>query len=483
MSSDPLTSAPPSPPREETRSDREPRSDFLRGQMREWMEHVALAGRTQDLFELEMWLRSFERFFRIKNQPLSEKETRQLALRNWSEELRLLDNVILRAIQLCTSILTEDQVNQTRFDKYVENYLKKDDVVDPYVEKLLRQSSPEAGLTLLRESLEDLHLVLGDLVKLARIPFGTFSAVGKILYREIRRSHLLALLIDKKFKPIHDRIQNPAVAATIRVIPNATERRQAAKVFLEFFRLLHYLDYADPSRVPEEHLKNAILVFSLITSETRLLLGYIERRVLRMLSDETPLYQLYDSFVYCLPFELKKVINTELMDISVARQADNIRARVENSHGIFKDCFQQSVVQLAQIFHGEITGRDIFPDFIAKFQQSVQLRDSLATLVRAVRVFGAKKDTPSAAAMKESISAFYDTKMKYLMYRDWSGFELFFIEILKCTSIPVLLQISHRFETFLVTLYREVQKRSVLHDDGELEGPPQGVGAADFREA
>jgi hypothetical protein len=26
--------------------------------------------------------------------------------------------------------------------------------------------------------------------------------------------------------------------------------------------------------------------------------------------------------------------------------------------------------------------------------------------------------------------------MNYLMYRDWSGFELFFIEILKCTSIP-----------------------------------------------
>src|SRR5262245_52877204 len=253
MSSDPLTSAAPAPaPREETRSEKEPRSDFLRGQMREWMEQVALAGRTQDLFELEMWLRSFERFFRIKNQPLSEKETRQLALRNWSEELRLLDNVILRTIQLCTSILTEDQVNQTRFDKYVENYLKKDDVVDPYVEKLLRQSSPEAGLTLLRESLEDLHLVLGDLVKLARIPFASFSAVGKILYREIRRSHLLALLIDKKFKPIHDRIQNPAIAATIRMIPNATERRQAAKVFLEFFRLLHYLDYADPARVPEE---------------------------------------------------------------------------------------------------------------------------------------------------------------------------------------------------------------------------------------
>lgn len=466
---------------EPLRSDEGIPHDFLRGRMREWMEQVARAGKTPELFELEMWLRSFERFFPIKNQPLSEKEMRQLAFRNWSEELRLVDNVILRTVQLCTTILTEDQVNQTRFDRYVENYLKKDDIVDPYVEKLLRQTTPEAGLTILRESLEDLHLVVGDMVKLARIPYASFSAVGKILYREVRRSHLLALLVDKKFKPIHDRIQNATIAATIRGIRNLQERRQAAKVFLEFFRLLHYLDFADPVKVPEENLKNAILVFALITSETRLLLGYIERRVLKGLPPDRAMFQLYDSLVYCLPFELKKVINTELMDISVARQADNIRARVENSHGILKDCFQQSVVQLAQTFDPQVEGRDIFPDFTAKLQQSVQLRESLVRLIRAVRLFGAKKDASSATGMKDEISRFYDTKMKYLMYRDWSGFELFFIEILKCTSVPVLLQISHRFETFLVTLYREVQKRSVLHGQAEPEVPPEGVGAPESR--
>ena len=88
--------------------------------MRHWMEQVVAAGKTRDLFELEMWLRSFERFFRIKNQPLSEKQLKQLALRNWSEELRLVDDVVLRVIQLCTAILTQEQVNQTRFDQYVE---------------------------------------------------------------------------------------------------------------------------------------------------------------------------------------------------------------------------------------------------------------------------------------------------------------------------------------------------------------------------
>src|SRR5438128_4116255 len=456
----------PSDDGSEDRPDRELRSDFLRGQMRHWMDQVVASGKTRELFELEMWLRAFERFFRIKNQPLSEREAKHLALRNWSEELRLVDNVARRAVQLCTAILTEDQVNLTRFDKYIEGYLKKDDLVDPYIEKLLRQTTPEAGLTLLRDAFEDLHVLLTDLVRLSRIPYATFTSVGRILYREIRRSHLLALLIDRKFKPIHDRITNPTVAALIRSIPEDHARRQAAKVFLELFRLLHYLEFADPERVAEEDLKNTILVFALITSETRLLLAYIERRVLRNVDAESRLHEIYDSFVYSLPFEMKKVISTELVDISVARQPDIVRARVENSHGILKDCFQQSLVQLAQVFNPLVQGHDIFSDFTAKFEQSVELREQLARLVRVVREFQSRRDDASAAEMKEAISRFYDTDMKYLMYRDWSGFELFFIEILKCPSLSALLQISHRFETFLSTLHREVQKRSILQNTG-----------------
>jgi hypothetical protein len=409
-----------------------------------------------------MWLRSFERFFRVRNQPLSEKEAKQLALRNWSEELRLVDNVILRVVQLCTAILTEEQVNQTRFDQYVEGYLKKDDLVDPYIEKLMRQASPEAGLTLLREAFEDAHLLLTDLVKLSRMRYATFASVGRVLYREIRRSHLIALLIDKKFKPIHDRITNPTIAAIVRRVDDVFERKQAARIFLELFRLLHYLTYTDPSTLEEASLKNTILIFSLITSETRLLLNYIERRVLKTIPPERLLYQVYDSLVYCLPLELKKVINTELLDISVSRQADNIRARVENSHGILRDCFQQSIVQVAQAFETGISGEDIFPDFTAKLDQSVRLRDGLASLIRAVREFSEQKSESAAQNMRDEISLFYDESMKYLMYRDWTGFEIFFIEMLKCGSQTALLQIAHRFETFLTTLFREVMKRGIL---------------------
>jgi hypothetical protein len=455
----------------------EARSELLRTQLKRFTEQVASAGKATELFELEMWLRSFERFFRIGSQPLSERETRALSARNWSEELRLVDNALLRVVQLSASILSEEQVDLARFDRYVESNLSTEEGLDPYIEKLVRHTMPETALTLLRESFEDLHLLLLDLVRLSRLPYHTFNAVGKIVYREVRRSDLLALLIDKKFKPVHDRIGNRPVSKVIRAIPDATERRQAAKVFLELFRLLHYLEYTNPQRLPEEELRDTILLFALVVSETRLLLSYIERRVLKGRDTARPLYQVYDSFVYCIPLELKKVVSTELTDISVTRQTESVKTRVENSHGILKDCFQQSVVQLAQALEPEIDGARIFPDFNARRDQSLALRDGLVDVVRALRGFQQRKDEPSAKAMKERISDFYDNHIKYLMYRDWSGFELFYIEILKCGSISGLQQIAHRFETFLVTLLREVQKRSLLQgipareDIQDLIGP------------
>jgi hypothetical protein len=308
----------------------EVRSELLRGQLRRFSEQVASAGKARELFELEMWLRSFERFFRIGGQPLSARETRALAVRNWSEELRLVDNALMRVVRLSGTLLSEEQADLSRFDRYVESSLGEEGL-DPYIEKLVRITTPEAALTLLRESFGDLHLLLLDLVRLSRLPYSTFQAVGRIVYREVRRSDLVAMIIDKKFKPVHDRIRNRRVSRVIRGIADPLERRQAAKVFLELFRLLHYLEYTDPERLPEEELRDTILPFALIVSETRLLLSYIEKRVLKGRDPETPLYQVYDSFVYCVPLELKKVVNTELTDISVTRQAESVRTRVENT--------------------------------------------------------------------------------------------------------------------------------------------------------
>ena len=81
-----------------------------------------------------MWLRSFERYFRTRNQPLSEDSTRTLAIRSFYDEIGLVARAIERVDHVVHAALSsEDRVSQERFEKYVENFLKTDDIADPYV--------------------------------------------------------------------------------------------------------------------------------------------------------------------------------------------------------------------------------------------------------------------------------------------------------------------------------------------------------------
>ena len=444
--------------------------------MSHWVDRLSETGRTEFLFELEMWLRSFERYFRIGNQPLSEDSTRTLAIRSFYEEIGLVSHAIERVTKLCTLLSSEDQVSHERFEKYVENFLKADDIADPYVARLLRQNNPQSGLTLLRESFEDLLLLLQELSKLSRIPYATFQSIGRVIYREISRNDYLSLLLDKRVRPAYDRISAEPIATLMQRIEDRSRRRLVANIFLQFFHQLHYLEYADPRKRHLEEMRTSVLIFSLVASETRGLVDYIQREQER-LGSEAGFPEAFESFVYCVPLELRKVINTELTELTSFKQADTIYVRLENSHGILRDCFQQAVIQLALGFDPEIDGRAIFPHYRAHLDQSRALRRDLLRLIVAAHKFGEEKTEERGEALKTLVSRFYDRSLRFLMYRDWSSFESFATELVKCDSMPGMLQISHRFETYLRTLVREVSKRGVLSASEKENDAEERVGA------
>ena len=228
---------------------------------------------------------SFERFFRIKNQPaLRARDARSSRSRNWSEELRLVDNVILRVVQLCSAD-PDRGAGQPHALRPVRRGLPQEGrrASTPTSRSWCGSRRPRPALTLLRESFEDLHLLLIDLVQAVAHPLRHLHLGGQDrLPRDPAQRPPRAA--DRQEVQAHPRPHHQPEGGRGRSAGSGpdSERQHAAKVFLEFFRLLHYLEYADP----EHHrrgraCKNTILIFSLITSETRLLLSYIEKRALR----------------------------------------------------------------------------------------------------------------------------------------------------------------------------------------------------------
>jgi hypothetical protein len=448
-----------------TRSERQARlgSDYLRSQVKAWMDESIEAGKKGELFELEMWLRALDRFFKPSNHAMSDAQINELPYRDWAAEMAVVDMCLLRVAQLCTTLLPRERVEVARFRRYVEAFTKERDQEsqDPYFERLLRDAAPDAGLLVLRGTIEDVRLLTGDALSQSRVPLPVFEAVGRLFLRELKRNPPLAVLLDKKFKPAFDRVPSPEIAAAIRAIGDVSERTPAARVFLELFRLLKYLAFADPENLPDDRLKGAAAVFSLVISEARALVTYIERRALPAMRPSEA-KDACDSIAYCMPIDLNKVSRVELADLASARSIDHVRARIENAHGILKDCFQQSIAQLATALDRSITGVGVFSDFVTKKERSFTLKKSLEGLIRVVHDFYVRGDEVSASALREGTARFYDRQLRHLMFRDWAGFEQFFVEILKCNSTPALKPIAHRYETFLQTLLREIEKRAVL---------------------
>lgn len=446
------------------RADRQARigSEYLRTQVRAWMEGAGESGRRKELFELEMWLRALDRFFKPANHALSDEQVNELPYRDWSSELTVVDLCLLRVGQLCSQLLPRDRVDEAQFKRYVDGFIRESESADPYFERLLRDARPEAGLLVLRGTLEDVRLLIAESLRAQKTPLQIFESVGRIFSRELRRNPPLAALLDKKFKPIFDRVSSAEIASRIRAIDEPDERNPVARVFLELFRILKYLDYANPEGLADDRVKTAACVFSLAIAEGRQLVSYIEKRALVALPHGSAVRDACDSIAYCMPIDINKVVRVELADLSAAPSSENVRARIENAHGILKDCFQQSVVQLALALDPGFQGSGVFSDFVTKKERSLSLKAALETLLRTVGDFSARGDETTAVALREGTARFYDRQLRHLMYRDWSAFEQFFVEILKCNSLVALRPITHRYETFLQTLLREVEKRAVL---------------------
>ncbi|MFN7926948.1 MAG: hypothetical protein U0Y68_03220 [Blastocatellia bacterium] len=434
-------------------------------QLQKWLAKMAMQNKASLIFELEVWIRCFDRFFRIRNHPFTDVEMREVVRRDFSEELRIVRNVGLRMTQLCTEIVSMERTDSDFFGSYIENELLHGDGTLRLEHHQASQMTPEDSLSLLIESLADLRPLLESVTQLPFVNFQTFTSVGKLISRELARCHHIKPLLSQKFKPEFDRIEHPEITVIIKGIPMAELRQQMAQVFLEAFRLLRYLHFIGEDLRADRPLKRSLLIFSLIYSELRSLLDFIDNRLLASNELDEDKRDLIDGCSYGLRMELDKVFGKELIGFVQLRQAPPIYAKVENSHGLLRNCLQQTIVGIAHAFNPDLTGTEIFPDFRTFHDQSRVLRADLWCLIMHLRYYEMHVEQSYDSNLIEKLVEFRDGSMKYLMFRDWEPFERMFDDVVAATTDGERRKALHLFSTFLETLLGHVNTRAVLSDD------------------
>ncbi|MDT7688457.1 MAG: hypothetical protein QOE46_1216 [Acidobacteriota bacterium] len=424
----------------------------------EQSQHSALPDAFPPAHELAVWLRALQSFFNAANHPLSEAERAGLGERSFKCETGVVRDALVRCLHLLGSFTRGESPPDTALDDEATSTAK------------VSRAVPDGALGLIgaKDSLADLADVFKDVCRLSEallespsVGFAAWSSLGGVLERELRRSEAAGLILAAGHGAGAAGLQEPLITLAHGLAPDDLGE-DLLEIFYAFARLLTLLRFVELSLKSDAQLKRLLPVFTLVNEETLALLDFIEGRALRVEGVGGAASEILDGTAYAVRMELRKSFEHELTGLCSLRQPPQLFAKVENTTGLLRDCYQQSVVALAQCFDPTLDATGLFQSFKTRLEQSLELRRELWRLIILMRRASNDGESPPATHVLEGLISFGEGAQRYLMYKDWDALERFAEEIDSARGADELSRTLHRFEAFLETLFGQVNMRVVL---------------------
>lgn len=411
--------------------------------------------------ELAMWLRAFESYFNPRHHPFTESERAAVLERDFVNETQITKYVLLRCSTLITALSRSQSpgasLHDSDFDTTPSNLLSEYECDGSEDEKTFTVLSP------LAETFNDLQVISATLLNTRRVSFRTWSSLGAIIGREIARSEGASQLTNVARVVSKSKLHRVLREIAVKIKPDTTSA-DLLNIFFSLTGLLEYLRFIKILLQHDRPLKLTLPIFTLIHEDSRKLLEFFEDRCLRAEGLSETTVSALDGAAYAIAMEMRKAFEHELIGLSGVQQAPVVYAKVENAHGVLHDCFQQSLISLAQVFESSLDGAKIFTAFQTKLEQSMTLRRDLWSLFQHVQRAEKKRDQHPVAPLVERLIAFREGSLRYLMYKDWESYERFLEEVAAARGTVELTPVLHRLGAYLETLLGQINMRAVFAD-------------------
>lgn len=387
--------------------------------------------------ELSLWLAAISKFIEPENFSFKDAEPKNAVRQDWSSELRALRFSLMRASLLTSQLWAKFK---TPDFKALPTDLETTEFGELY-------------LILSRFSNVSDHL-------LAIHPLDYYGWAN--LCASLKSSLEKIALPQKLIAADYASLPEPLECLNQTAKARHPFGKEVLQTIARLNRLLEVLRIIGNKLKNDLPLKNSLLFFSLVYGETKDLIRFIEQRLLRQMTPENEFFDLLDGTIYIISLEIKKVYSRELKGVLDLRPAPQVVARVETSHGLLQDCFQQSIILLAEAFDPEIEGWRIFPNYQTRLEQSLVLRRDLWSALQHVHQAEKSPDTFSSEKLRKSLEHLRGSSLYFLMFKDCEPTERFIEEILQTKRLQDITHVLHRFGAYLETLLGQVNMRGVL---------------------
>lgn len=434
--------------------------------------------------ELSMWLQALCSFFDVRTHPLTATEQTQISTRDFTDETRIAQQALRRSMHLVV-----EQIYVERAISPLEEEITGEGRKEPPAATtdfaVIRRSDNSGGdggggtatssvspaaadwaehdLILLREVLADACAVCDGLLEGRAVSWQAWVSVGRVLRRELSHAAAMQRLMRTENLQSATSLHPKLVELSEHLNPDELSA-DVLKIFSNLAKLLDWLRFVETLLSRDCPLKQTLPVFTLVRREARELLDFIELCMLATRQKyDASIIEIIDSTAYAISMELRKVFAHELTGLSGLRQPPAIYAKIENAHGLLRDCFQQSTVALAQSFDPTLDGAALFSVFHTKLGQSLALRHDLWNLLQVVRdTEKGQPDRQSVTPLLDHLTTFRNSSLRHLMYKDWESYERFVEEIAAARGTGEVALVLHRFGMYLETLLRQINMRAVL---------------------
>lgn len=265
----------------------------------------------------------------------------------------------------------------------------------------------------------------------------------------------------QQFDSILKTIKSPVINETVE------------SVFVSLSRLCDILGMVEINTSEGGPLPVTLAAFSLVDDESKFLISFIEKKLSKTKSIKGNLRHALDGTSFVLRHELKRVFSQELALLNQERKANQICADVMRAHGLLSNCFQQSILTLAQVFDPSVSSTSLFDDFRDRLEQSNVLIRDLSSFVTLAGQAGERRDTEASDLLIRELKAFCNGPLHYLMYKDWDEFEDIAREVTSSHGSARHGFILHCFVAYLEALINQVRMRSVLNEKSPERQEPK----------
>ncbi len=426
-----------------------------------WIKQIQSQGTIQSLFELETWLKGLRSFFNIDHLPLSAAERNDLLNRSFASEI----GVVRQVLQICEAcacaVTTTDIEGKFEFEEFVEIQMRRDRMLDFNISRIVEQLTPGDSVSQLLESLNDLRVTIDAFKEQPGRDYQLFLSLGRTFARELKNCRYIDMLMSQRFRLQYDLIDNKSLITALRQIPADPVRRNLALALLYLFRVLKYLNLVSTDLNLDHPLKQHLVIFSLLHEEMGNLSDFFRSRFLRNAEVSHTLQNAAELVTYSLKMESQRVMSRELVLISREIEAAPLFTRIENSHGLLRNCCQSCILTLIQSIDKSFDATALFPSRAARVVAGEKLRKDLWDLRQWLTDVLHNKEELDSSQIIARVTAFKDASLRSLMYRDWAEFEALADALALSGNFIEIRTHIRKFVSFLDMLIQEISKRSI----------------------